>query len=453
MTIELSSTNASQIAAALLMERRKAGSPTMGMVLTFVVVTDEGNHYDALKIARAVSREHPARILGIIRRTARGKAELDAELSVGGSGESVLLRMTGELTKHPESVVLPLLLPDSPVVVWWPGKAPQDPATDPLGQLAQRRVTDAAATERGKTQAILTQARSYADGNTDLSWTRLTPWRALLAAALDQYPAKVTGGVVEAERSNPSADLLVAWLADRLNIDIARVVSKGPGITSVVMHTGGGPIEIARPDGLLAEFTIPNAPNRPVALKRRETPELLAEELRRLDPDDIYAETVKRLCRIADAPAANSRTTSAKRPSSAKAAAPPAPTSNQAAAAAPTSAANLATIAAPANAGPGTRKASTTRSTSTAPSKKAVTKKTSTKKDATKTATKTTYDQAGGDQDPTSTRKAATAATSTGGTATSRKSTSRKSTSRKATSRKASTPRASAAKTSGVRGR
>lgn len=306
MTIELTSTTASEIAGALLDERRKAGSPSMGMVMTFVVVTDEGDHYDAFKVARAVSREHPARILGIIRRSSRGKANLDAELMIGGSGESVLLRMSGELTKHAESVVLPLLLPDSPVVVWWPRKAPADPAADPLGRLAQRRITDAAATERGKTQAILTQARAYADGNTDLSWTRLTPWRALLAAALDQYPAEVTGGVVEAERTNPSADLLTAWMTDCLHVEVARTVSKGPGITSVVMHTGGGPIEIARPDGLLAEFTIPNAPNRPVALKRRDTAELLAEELRRLDPDDIYAATVQRMCRLADAGAKKS---------------------------------------------------------------------------------------------------------------------------------------------------
>ena len=33
-------------------------------------------------------------------------------------------------------------------------------------------------------------------------------------------------------------------------------------------------------------------PDRAVALKRRETAELLAEELRRLDPDNIYEATV-----------------------------------------------------------------------------------------------------------------------------------------------------------------
>ena len=34
MSIELTDTNASKVASALLQERRKAGSPTMGMILT-----------------------------------------------------------------------------------------------------------------------------------------------------------------------------------------------------------------------------------------------------------------------------------------------------------------------------------------------------------------------------------------------------------------------------------
>ncbi len=302
MSIELTATNAAKIASALLTERRLAGSPSMGMVLTFVVISDEGDHYDALKAARAVSREHPSRIIGVIRRSARGAANLDAEIKIGdgGAGEQVLLRMSGELARHPESVVLPLLLPDSPVVCWWPSKAPTDPKADPIGALAQRRITDTASIERGRTTAMMTQAQNYADGNTDLSWTRLTPWRALLAAALDQYPAKVKGGRVAAEKSNPSADLLVAWLTHRLKVPIDRAISRGPGITSVALMTGGGEIEISRPDGMLAQFTIPNAPDRPVALKRRALAELLAEELRRLDPDDIYEQTVQTLCKIAD---------------------------------------------------------------------------------------------------------------------------------------------------------
>jgi glucose-6-phosphate dehydrogenase assembly protein OpcA len=303
MSIDLTDTNAAKIASALIRARRDAGSPTMGMVLTFIVVADEGSHYDALKAARAVSREHPSRVIGVIRRSSRrGTAKLDAEIRIGDgtSGEQVLLRMHGELANHAESVVLPLLLPDSPTVIWWPGKAPDDPATDPLGALAQRRITDAAALDRRRASAMLTQAANYSPGNTDLSWTRITPWRALLAAALDQYPAKVLSGVVSAERANPSADLLIAWLTDRLDVEIRRAITRGPGITDVSLMTGGGKIEIARPDGRLAHFTIPNSPERPVALNRRELAELLAEELRRLDPDDVYEDTVKALCRLSD---------------------------------------------------------------------------------------------------------------------------------------------------------
>jgi glucose-6-phosphate dehydrogenase assembly protein OpcA len=302
VSVELKSTNASRIAAALLQERRKAGSPAMGMVLTFVVVVTEDELDHAFKCAKEVSREHPARILCAVRGNARGAPNLDAEVRVGegeGSGESVVLRMSGELVKHADSVVLPLLLPDSPVVAWWPGKAPDDVANDSIGRLATRRITDAAAIKRGRESALIRQAQLYQPGNTDLAWTRLTPWRALLAAGLDQYPAHVTGGTVTAERANPSADLLVAWLCHRLDVDIARETSKGPGLTSVRLTTGGGDIEIARPDGRLADFSIPNSPTRPVALKRREMPELLAEELRRLDPDDVYADTVQSVCMLA----------------------------------------------------------------------------------------------------------------------------------------------------------
>ncbi|MDX6359179.1 MAG: hypothetical protein QOH37_2233, partial [Nocardioidaceae bacterium] len=127
---------------------------------------------------------------------------------------------------------------------------------------------------------------------------RITPWRALLAAALDQHQPKVTGGSVTAERISPSAELLVAWLSDRLKVTIERKSSQGPGITEVVLETKDGPIRISRPDGRLATFSSPGRPDRPVALKRRQLPELLAEELRRLDEDDVYAATARKLSRM-----------------------------------------------------------------------------------------------------------------------------------------------------------
>ncbi|MES4909139.1 glucose-6-phosphate dehydrogenase assembly protein OpcA, partial [Streptomyces sp. NPDC000395] len=230
MNIDLTNTTSSRINAALVEARRAAGSPAVGMVLTLVVVTDEGNHYDALKAAADASREHPSRILAVIKRPGRSPrdrrtARLDAEVRVGGDaggGETVVLRLHGELADYADSVVLPLLLPDAPVVVWWPVDAPARPAQDPLGALAQRRITDAYAVEDPLEQ-LAARAASYAPGDTDLAWTRLTPWRAMLAAALDQARSQVTSAVVESEADNPSAELLARWFAGRLRVPVEQV--------------------------------------------------------------------------------------------------------------------------------------------------------------------------------------------------------------------------------------
>jgi glucose-6-phosphate dehydrogenase assembly protein OpcA len=298
--IELVGTNASGIAAEFLRARTRAGSPAMGMVMTLVIVVNEDQAEGAMAAAQAASHEHPARVLGVILGTARGASQVNAQVGIGSgwTGETALIRLRGEVVKHPESVVLPLLLPDSPVAVWWPCHPPDDPAADPLGRLAQRRITDAAAASRARTKAISQQCAAYTKGNTDLAWTRITPWRALLAAALDQQPLKVTAASVTAERISPSADLLAAWLSDRLKVDVARAASDGPGITEVVLETREGPVRITRTDGKLATFSSPDRPDRPVALKRRDLPELLAEELRRLDEDDIYAETARALVKM-----------------------------------------------------------------------------------------------------------------------------------------------------------
>jgi glucose-6-phosphate dehydrogenase assembly protein OpcA len=298
--IELVDTNASGIAAEFIASRLRSGSPAMSMVMTLIIVVDEDGSDDAMRVARQASHEHPARVLGVILGDARGHAQVNAQVGTGDgwTGETALIRLEGEVVRHAESVVLPLLLPDSPVAIWWPADPPQDPASDPLGSLAQRRITDAAAATRGKGKAIHRQCSTYSPGNTDLAWTRITPWRALLAAALDQQPLKVIGGAVTAERVSPSAELLVAWLSDRLKVHFDRRSSNGPGITEARLDTREGPIVISRRDGRLATFTSPDRLDRPVALKRRQLPELLAEELRRLDEDDVYAATARRLIKL-----------------------------------------------------------------------------------------------------------------------------------------------------------
>lgn len=300
MKIDLTDTTASKINKALVKGRRAIGTPAVGMVLTLVIVTDEENAYDALKAANDASREHPSRTLVVIKRVSRTprdrtQSRLDAEVRVGadaGTGETVVLRLYGDVVNHAQSVVLPLLLPDAPVVVWWPVEAPIDPANDPLGALAQRRVTDTYASEQ-PVRDLGARADTYTPGDTDLSWTRITPWRSMLAAALDQVTVDVNAVEVEGEEFNPSCELLAMWLADRLDVPVKRSLSSGPGLTAVRMDTSHGPITLDRADGSLATLSIEGQPDRAVALKRRETAELIAEELRRLDPDDTYASALR----------------------------------------------------------------------------------------------------------------------------------------------------------------
>ena len=294
MTIDLTDTTTGAITGALRQARLRLGGVASGMVLTLVIVTSEGEQYDAVRAASAAGRQHPCRILVVIIRRPEQRSRLDAEIRVGETspGETVLLRMYGPLGQHADSVVAPLLLPDTPVVTWWPDTVPPIPAQDPMCALAQRRITDTAAADAPR-DALTLLATGYKPGDTDLAWTRATPWRSLLAATMDQPSGAVTGGTVSAEAGNPTADLLAAWLSHGYGVEFATEPSAGPGITEVRFTTSNGDIVLTRPDGRVAHLCRPGQPERRVALHRRETTELLEEELRRLDPDEVYAEALE----------------------------------------------------------------------------------------------------------------------------------------------------------------
>jgi glucose-6-phosphate dehydrogenase assembly protein OpcA len=172
------------------------------------------------------------------------------------------------------------------------GEPPDQIAHDPLGVLAGRRISDVAQTA-DPLAALATRAADYAPGDTDLSWTRTTGWRALLASAFDALDSSASEAVVSAESGNPSAALLAAWLGRRLDCPARVEDSKGPGITAVAVSLAGGQqVTINRPDGRVAVLSRVGQPERALPLPRRETGDLLAEELRRLDADQPYAEAL-----------------------------------------------------------------------------------------------------------------------------------------------------------------
>ncbi|MEW1953677.1 glucose-6-phosphate dehydrogenase assembly protein OpcA [Terrabacter sp. NPDC080008] len=296
MIRDLTDTTTTGISKTLVRLRNEVGAMALGRVLTLVIVVEDTDAQEAIDAANQASRQHPCRIIVVIPGERRGRNRLDAQIRLGGdagASEIVVLRLYGALANHGPSVVMPLLLADSPIVAWWPGKAPEDVAQDPIGAMAQRRITDAAETHNPRL-TLKKRAASYAPGDTDLSWTRLTHWRGLLAAALDQPPYEpITGAVVSGAPDSPSSDLLAAWLARRLKVQVRRVSTpRGSGIASVRLERESGPIDLVRPGDVIATLSQTGQPDRRINLPRRELPECLADELRRLDPDEAYAEAL-----------------------------------------------------------------------------------------------------------------------------------------------------------------
>ena len=296
MIVDLPSTTTAAVSKKLVRLRNDVGAMALGRVLTLLIIADESDADEAIEAANDASRQHPCRIIAIVTGNKRGASRLDAQIRVGGdagASEVVVLRLYGALADHGDSVITPLLLPDSPVVAWWPRGAPGDVSADAIGAMAQRRITDAAEA-RTPIKEMQRRAATYTPGDTDLAWTRITLWRGLLAAALDQPPyepdvsATVTGG-----GDSPSTDLLAAWLAQTLKCPVTRARTRaGTGMVSVRLERRGGDIDLVRPDGVVATLVQPGQPVRRITLSRRQLAECLADELRRLDPDEIYAETL-----------------------------------------------------------------------------------------------------------------------------------------------------------------
>lgn len=326
MIIDLPSTTTSQVNSRLVRLRQEGGAITLGRVLTLVIVTDDGSRTEAaIQAANDASREHPCRVIVVAKGAKKAAARLDAQIRVGGdagASEVVVLRLYGPLVDEGASSVIPLLLPDAPVVAWWPFEAPAVPATDPIGELANRRILDAA-TDKNPIKALDHRRGTYVEGDTDLAWTRLTKWRAMLAAALDLPPhERITGASVTGEADSPSTDLLAAWLAVCLRIPVARrKATSGEGIVQVVLERRTGTVQLTRPDGKVGTLVQAGQPDRRIALQRRSVRDCLSEELRRLDPDEIYAETLKGLAKVVRGRAAaksTSKATAKKAPARAK---------------------------------------------------------------------------------------------------------------------------------------
>ena len=239
-------------------------------VLNMIVVTDEES---APEITDSVSRlagRHPARVVVFIA-DPEGESNVDVGLSAycharGGGGaqvcaEQITIRAEGPPATHLESLAGPLLIPDLPVFLWYPGTfSPRSPEFAAMAELADRVIVDSAAPEDHET-CLRDIAELVEDPATpaigDLQWVGLSPWRSLLA---DTFGSPERAGELEkiehlevlyAPGGENRALLLTGWLASSLGWTPERATPNGEGQT----------VEFSGPSGGISVALSPDSPD------------------------------------------------------------------------------------------------------------------------------------------------------------------------------------------------
>lgn len=241
-------------------------------VLNLVVYADREVHARraAASTGRLASR-HPSRAIIVLGDRDREGVDVSIQLhchvpqpdeGAQVCYEQILARVNGDADDRVASVVIPLLVPDLSVFLWWTGTPPHDTRRfDDLIALADRLIVDSADFARPhRTLAVISElAQTHRDrrfGITDLNWTRLTPWRELVAAffdvdvwrpCLDHIVGVRVGFGVDAEGRDihPSqALLLIGWLASRLGWQAVEGLapSEAGGLLFRMANANGSPI-------------------------------------------------------------------------------------------------------------------------------------------------------------------------------------------------------------------
>ncbi|MGO1857687.1 glucose-6-phosphate dehydrogenase assembly protein OpcA [Ancrocorticia populi] len=300
--------NTSSAAVGLRMEelRDTVGSVALGRVLTLVIIAnDSAGIRDGMQAAAGASRAHPCRIVAIHAVDA-DEPQLDAEIRVGaeaGLSEIAILRCSGGAGSDLETVLSPLILPDTPIVAWWVQDVPERTATTAVGSLAQRRIT----TSRflgDPIQHLCVMRDTYTPGDTDLAWAGMTLWRNHLAAMLDEPPEEpVLSVTVEGASEHPSTYLLAGWLALHLQVPVTIDRHQGAVMTEVSLHRESGDLRLVRPLGSeIADMIRPGRQTQRVNLPVRTMETMLIEELRSMTADVAYGEVLQNGLPLLDIP-------------------------------------------------------------------------------------------------------------------------------------------------------
>ncbi len=249
--------------------REQVATVARAAVVNMVVVATREMH--ARRAARTISElamRHPSRAIVVLgdrapAPDAAARIELYSQVPAIDrfdqvSYEQVLVKTSGRVAERLVSVVVPLLVPDLPIFLWWTDTPPIGARHfEELVALSDRLVVDSADFARPE-ETLPELSRVCVLGAkrcslTDLDWPRVTCWRELVSQFfdvpawrpwLDRLDGIRVGFSVDTDgrQIHPSqALLLVGWLASRLAWTAAEPISPS--------EAGGYLFSMRRPDG------------------------------------------------------------------------------------------------------------------------------------------------------------------------------------------------------------
>ncbi len=228
-------------------------------VLNLVVMAgDEETAEACAATIAATANRHASRSLILSAADPDGPARIEARIEalstgVGGGraetgAETIYVTAHGETSRHLASIIVPLLLHDLPVALWWPTDPPfGSHRADRLLPIADRLIVDGSAWS-GNGLAFLGQLASVAAAHhlvvVDWALLRQARWREALASVYDlpdlrphlgavrrievEYAA-TTPGDPDGTTNVVRPLYHVAWLASRLGMSVVEQIRRQEG--------------------------------------------------------------------------------------------------------------------------------------------------------------------------------------------------------------------------------
>jgi len=245
-------------------------------VMTHLAWVPEEWEDAAERTLAGLAEQHPSRTILLFPRPHEDdELDMDAAVQCFSFGdravcaEVIRVRLCGERSRHPASVVVPLLIADLPVFVRWRGMPEFDEVFDEIVDVVDRLIVDSTEWPDEKLAHGYRELAQRFDRTvvSDIAWERTERWRRELAGA---WPFEAREISVTATRAQ--ALLLAGWLRSRLGHDVA--VEHEPAEVLTAVYVDGKAVEAP-----------PGEPPPPS--------ELLSDQLERFTRDPIYEAAVR----------------------------------------------------------------------------------------------------------------------------------------------------------------